>query len=409
MKKLKVLFIVSFFVFACAPNDENITPSIQMKKSAVWNAEQIGELIYERITFNALEDPLQDVSEEERQSISEAFDRLKGKGSVNAKVVLDEQLEDGKITLAIHDGILKYNEDIMSLLDQISDVNEVDRWCLDREAAVKDRDDLTDVELEQILTHHAIIRNYVKAEIRKFVEPRDARINGWKSIFCYIGCGINNITSFSSAGSLFGQYGAIAGAATGLVYTIAASESCGCSEPPACQQATSVSSPDVCYSAAQGKSFQAFGYGTTPAYFLWQFFEQGNYATPFHALSTTIDQYTLTNAQMGGRVSFVLRVVSYCNGTERFSPFLPFNINDAGRPRPRVTVTEMGGNQARYYVVGSNNGNPVWSFVPPYRGTLVAGNYNSNTITIQWVSPQLRIGANVTTTSPCGTATANAY
>jgi hypothetical protein len=409
MKKLKLFSILFILVFACTEQNEVDRSIADQMRTAEFNSEQIGQMFYDRINTNALEDPMKDLGVEERQSFTEKFDKLKAKGTVSAKDVLDEQLSEGHITRAIHQAILQYNDDLYSLVQETSDVMVALRWCLDREEVIKKQADLTDFERARILIHQAILRNYIQATLEKLPDAKErtsARVEGWKSILCYVGCAIDNITAFSSVGAIAGTYGEIIGAGVGLIYTIVggatACPNCAASPPP-CQYATSISSPDVCYMAGGTKTFTAWGYGTTPIQFAWDFYDGANLNVPFFTFATSTDQYTITAGQLGGRTNIAVRVRSNCSGTEKVSQYIWFSITDAGKARPKVLVSELGGNLARYTLGGANNvTNSGWSFIPPYRGSLVAGSYSSTTITIQWVSAQMRIGANVTTSGNCG-------
>ncbi len=404
--------IILLLFFACTENNNVVKPNQSLAIGDA-SAEQIGKIFYDHVSRHALEDPMAGVSENDRAPLEKEFNRLKARGSIDAKVILDEALTNGKITVAVHDGILKINQDLVPYVQANPDADLFIKWCQDKEGAVRNQEELTDVEKDRILVHLAIVKNYVLYTLQSLpaTGPKsniNSRTDSWKSVLCQLGCAVNNISAFSSVGSLAGTYGTVIGAGVGLLYTIVNSAACNCSSPGSCGAATSISTADVCYSAANGMTFTAWGYGNTPGQFTWDFYRE-DLSNPPVTRATSGDTYTLTNTELNGASKVAVRVTSNCSGTYFYSQYLWFSPTDYGKPRPSVSVLELGGNQAKYTATGTNLSTYTWQFVPAYRGSLVGGSYSSSTITIQWVSAPLRIGASVTTTSACGSAQASAH
>lgn len=371
-------------------------------------SESQGKLFYERLRLHALDDPFRGHSSSTRQILTTEFEKLKSEKEIDYEMVLDQAVTDGRISKIVKDLLLTYNRDILAYAEANPEVDKVTQWCSDRSNIIKSRKDLSDPEKEGLLLHQSLIKHFIKYSLESmpaFSDNKSARaMGGWKDIWCYLGCAVKNISSFSSVGGLAGPTGKLIGAGAGLIYTIIYPSGCNCGNSQACGYATGVSCPDVCYSASDGLNFSAWGYGQTPSEFLWEFYRDDLSNAPVRRTSS--DEYRLTDAELNGASKVAVRLSTNCAGTYFYSTHYWTSPQDNGKPRPIVTAYEIGNNQVQYILSGDNIYNYQWSYIPPYRGSVIY--QNGSTIFVQWQAG-LRIGVNVDTSSPCGIASGSTY
>jgi len=427
---MKALFLLCLVLFLSCNGERNtINPdtttyqvsSLRQDDDSNLNYQDWGNFFYHHIKYHlATVDAMTYVQESERQRYQAAFDSLKATGNFNYEETFDKAHAQKQISTVQRDIMKSYTKDLLLYVAQNEQESRaIQTWCLDREAEIKLRADLSLREKNLILTYQSILRNYLKFRLEE--EPlsdssqKKGRIMAIQDD-CSLLCPLNVVATFAGFASAFGGAGgAVIGTVYGILFLIFNPDVCSC--PGVCQQATAVSVEDVCYNPSNGLKFKAIGYGTNPpSELIWYFYRDNTSGSPIVKPSTlyssNLSDMVLTSSEINGASQIAVRVVSNCNGTYLNSQYFGyFVISELGKPRfviSHISATDPSkaqiGSTSWFSITGANYV-PVSWYVSPTYGTVVQNSTTGGNFGVQWHLPTGTPTVSASASTACGSLT----